>query len=45
LTSAGTAAITRTLGIGSHSYYAVFTATTANLTSTSAAQPLTVTGL
>jgi hypothetical protein len=47
LTSAGTAIIKRVPGIGVQSYEAVFTATTANAGSNSAASPqvLTVTGL
>jgi MBG domain (YGX type)/Bacterial Ig-like domain (group 3)/FG-GAP-like repeat len=45
LTSAGTAVIRLVPGIGGHSYTAVFTQTTANISSTSAPQPLTVTGL
>jgi hypothetical protein len=45
LTAAGTAVIRLLPGIGSRSYKAVFVATTTNATSTSTAQPLTVTGL
>jgi hypothetical protein len=45
LTSAGTAIIHLTPGIGVHSYKAVFKGTTANAASTSPAQELTVTGL
>jgi Bacterial Ig-like domain (group 3) len=45
LTSAGTAVMKFVPGIGTHSYTAVFVATTANEASTSSAQPLTVTGL
>src|ERR1700722_10689686 len=45
LTAAGTAVIGLLPGIGSRSYKAVFVATTTNATSTSTAQPLTVTGL
>jgi hypothetical protein len=44
LTSAGTAVIHLTPGIGSHTYYAVFRATTSNATSTSPTETLTVTG-
>ncbi len=44
LTAAGTAALKFVPGIGSHSYKAIFAGTAANATSTSAAQPLTVTG-
>ena len=45
LTAAGTAVIKRAPGIGSHTYKAVFSATTTNATSTSSAQAVTVTGL
>jgi hypothetical protein len=45
LTSAGTAVLKFVPGIGTHSYTAVFIATTANAASTSSAQSLTVTGL
>jgi hypothetical protein len=45
LTSAGTAVFRLVPGIGSHSYKAIFNATTANATSTSSAQAVTVTGL
>jgi hypothetical protein len=44
LTSAGTAVIKLVPGVGSHSYKAVFSATTANAASASSAQALTVTG-
>ena len=45
LTAAGTATLKFVPGIGSHSYKAVFAGTIGIATSTSAAQPLTVTGL
>jgi Bacterial Ig-like domain (group 3)/FG-GAP-like repeat len=45
LTAAGTAVTHITPGIGSHTYYAIFKATTSNAASTSSTQALTVTGL
>jgi sugar lactone lactonase YvrE len=45
LTTAGTATLRFVPGIGSHSYKAIFVGTLSIATSTSAAQPLTVTGL
>jgi hypothetical protein len=44
LTPAGTAVIKLVLGLGTHSYMAIFNGTTANGTSTSSAQTLVVTG-
>jgi sugar lactone lactonase YvrE len=44
LTAAGTATLSFVPGVGSHSYKAVFAGTTNVATSTSAAQPLTVSG-
>ena len=45
LTAAGTAVLRFVPGIGVHSYTAIFAGTDSDATSTSAAQPLTVTGL